>query len=224
MITSEQWSGKSNPWLVAHQKLQIHQDIAHDLERMQTAASQAGIDCSVASGFRSFERQVVIWNRKWRGELPLYNWRGEELDFSQLSDEQKLEAIMTWSALPGASRHHWGSDIDVYDRVAIKQRGQGLQLVHSEYKGHGPCAKLSKWLQHYAGNYGFTLPFAQYHGGVALEPWHLSHHATARAFEEARNPATLATFIAKSDLLGKATVLAHFDVIYHRYVLNEGKQ
>ncbi|MCZ8486094.1 D-alanyl-D-alanine carboxypeptidase family protein [Vibrio lentus] len=30
------------------------------------------------------------------------------------SEQQKLSAILRWSALPGASRHHWGCDFDVF--------------------------------------------------------------------------------------------------------------
>ena len=31
----------------------------------------------------------------------------------------ECDAILLWSALPGASRHHWGTDFDVFDRAAV---------------------------------------------------------------------------------------------------------
>ncbi len=32
-----------------------------------------------------------------------------------LSDLEKCKAMLRWSAVPGASRHHWGTEIDIFD-------------------------------------------------------------------------------------------------------------
>jgi len=52
----------------------------------------------------------VIWaqNYVWFGEKNIIGLLTEQiLPFNTLIEEQKLEAILTWSALPGAIRHHW---------------------------------------------------------------------------------------------------------------------
>ena len=82
---------------------------------MQVAAAHDGFNLQAASSWRSFERQLAIWNGKWRGERPLLDAASQPIDALQLSDEARLHAILRWSALPGTSRHHWGTDLDIYD-------------------------------------------------------------------------------------------------------------
>ena len=83
------------------------------------AAQQAGFELAVASGFRDFERQKWIWDAKASGERPLLDERGQPLDARQLTDRERMWAILRWSALPGASRHHWGTEVDVFDRSSL---------------------------------------------------------------------------------------------------------
>src|SRR5262245_22144469 len=80
---------------------------------MRDAAADAGIDLVPVSSFRDFERQVQIWNRKWHGERPLYDRAGRLLDHARLRESELVDAILCWSAVPGGSRHHWGTDLDV---------------------------------------------------------------------------------------------------------------
>ncbi len=35
------------------------------------------------------------------------------------AEAERVAAILVWSALPGASRHHWGTDCDVIDAAAL---------------------------------------------------------------------------------------------------------
>ena len=65
---------------------------------------------------------------------------------------------MLWSALPGASRHHWGTDFDVYDKAKIESTGKKLELIPEEYEDNGPCALLSQWLFNNAEKFGFYFP------------------------------------------------------------------
>ena len=189
---------------------------------MQYAASIEGIDLQIASAYRSFSRQLKIWQSKWRGELPLYDIKGQLLEHSVLQDSEKMHAILTWSALPGASRHHWGSDLDVYDKRAIQASGAKLQLLSAEYEQDGPCYELNLWLSANAADYGFSRPFAQYKGGVAAEAWHLSYHPVANEIYHAQDLSRLKTLIEDTDMLGKETVLAQFAMLFKRYILNEG--
>src|SRR5690606_5279708 len=116
----------------------------------------------------SYQRQANIWQRKWQGQLTVNNAAGKAIDVSRLSDGEKLAAILHWSALPGASRHHWGTDLDVYDARPFNNGERQLQLQVSEYQDEqGPCYRLYCWLRQHAADYGFFFPYAEFRGGVA---------------------------------------------------------
>lgn len=217
------WLGRGQPLLAdAGHDHRLHPDTLTAFLALQQAAQNDGIDLQIVSSFRDFQRQCAIWNKKWRGETPLLDRDGQPLCYESLSDVQKMHAILMWSALPGTSRHHWGSDLDVYDKTAVQAWSGRFSLVESEYTEGGPCYQLNQWLNQHMHTYGFMRPFAEYRGGVAQEPWHLSHQPSAKAFEQQRSLASLVQAIENSELEGKATVLAHVEEIYHRYVLNQG--
>ena len=83
---------------------------------LRRAARSEGIDLVPVSSFRDFARQLAIWNAKFSGEKPLYDADGRTLEAARLAPEERIAAILRWSALPGASRHHWGTDLDLIDR------------------------------------------------------------------------------------------------------------
>ena len=74
-----------------------------------------------------------------------------------------IDAILTWSALPGASRHHWGSDIDVIDAAALGP-GARAQLVAEEFAPGGRFERLNGWLDSNMGRFGFFRPYATVQG------------------------------------------------------------
>lgn len=197
-------------------------DTCAAFQAMQTAASIDGIDIQLVSSYRSFERQCAIWNAKWQGDLALRNEHNQILDPASLSDTEKMHAILLWSALPGASRHHWGTDIDVYDKTAVDHWEGEFELISAEYCGDGPCATLSVWLDTHAPQFNFFRPYERYLGGIGAEPWHLSYRPIADKIAYAFDKQALSTLLRNSDLLGWQTIEAHFDEIYHRYVLNKG--
>ncbi|WP_371194542.1 M15 family metallopeptidase [Glaciecola sp. SC05] len=191
---------------------------------MQQAAQDLDLDLQICSSFRGFDKQLSIWNRKWMGTLPLYTLNGEALDANTLSDEEKIHAIMLWSALPGASRHHWGTDFDFFDQANVIKQGHTFELVTQEYENNGPCAKLTQWVHKYAEHFGFYLPYAQYKGGVAREPWHLSHQETAENIQAHFDIAALHEQLTQSGILGKQAVLAALPELVTRYTYNKGIQ
>ena len=153
-------------------------EVCSAFKRMQEAAAQDNVDMQIVSSYRGFDRQLQIWQNKWIGKATLLDADENKLDTSSLSDQQKILAILTWSALPGASRHHWGTDLDVYDKNSVEHAQHDFQLVCSEYD-QGPCSKLNHWLTEHAIKFGFDRPYAQYKGGIAREPWHLSFKTSA---------------------------------------------
>lgn len=224
MLSALQLTGRCQQHLQTHgsqhPQLRLQAEVWPALAALQAAAAAAGLELAVASAFRDFDRQLAIWNRKFSGAATLYNEYGEALDASSLSVGEKVHAILTWSALPGASRHHWGTDLDVYDPRWFAATQQPLQLIAAEYEGSGPCAELACWLRQHAADYGFFLPYQQYRGGVAAEPWHLSYAPLATVAQAQHNVAVLADALAPAPLLGKDFVLAQLDEIYQRYISN----
>ncbi|MEZ5568792.1 MAG: M15 family metallopeptidase [Halioglobus sp.] len=152
-------------------------EVAAAFAALRRDAARAGFTLTIASSFRSFERQLSIWNGKASGERPLHDDRGEPLCAAQLTPDQRLRALLRFSAIPGTSRHHWGTDLDVFDAGALSA-GQTVQLTPAEVAPEGPFAPLHAWLdeQMAAGrSHGFFRPYAQERGGVAPERWHLSY-------------------------------------------------
>jgi LAS superfamily LD-carboxypeptidase LdcB len=196
----------------------LHYEVVASFLPMRDEAAGAGIDLRPISSFRDFERQLLLWNRKWRGERPLYDRAGAQLDAARLSDAQRVDAILCWSAVPGGSRHHWGSDLDVIDAAAMPD-GYQVQLLPSEYAPDGVFGKLSLWLDRNMHRYGFHRPYASDRGGAGIEPWHISYGPVARRATEELSLPVLRRAIVASDLLGKEVVLDRLPEIYTRFML-----
>ena len=185
---------------------------------MQVAAAHEGFNLQAASSWRSFERQLAIWNGKWRGERPLLDADNQPLDALQLDDMERLHAILRWSALPGTSRHHWGTDLDIYDPDCLPV-GTRLALEPWEYEAGGWFADLGEWLGDHMADFGFFLPYAKpldAAQGVAYEPWHISF--APESGEQRLDPDALALCLQQADIEGKACILSHLDEILARYV------
>ena len=223
-LTVEQWSGQDDTHLIdcSTAPHRLMKEVSFAFDAMQKHAAAEGIDLQLVSTFRNFERQLSIWNSKWQGALPLYDINDRLLDTSKLNDKEKMHAILTWSALPGASRHHWGTDLDVYDKAAVTASGQTFNLIRSEYIQGGPCYKLAEWLEAHVQQYKFSLPYREYKNGVAPEPWHLSFQPIAESIVRQLTVEQLAHVIAEAPLAGKQIVMENLDEIFHRYTLNEG--
>jgi len=197
----------------------IHQQMCTAFEALRQSAETAGIELKIASGFRSFDRQLQIWNNKFIGNTAIKKTNGEIVDISRLSDWQIIEAILLYSALPGASRHHWGSDIDVYAPNLLAS-GESLQLEPWEYQESGPMEKLSTWLTQHAADFGFYLPYDCFRGGIAEEPWHLSFAPLAKQYQATFTLKTLHDCILNSDIAGKAVIINNLTEIAKHYINN----
>lgn len=197
----------------------LQAEVIVELQALAEAAARAGFCLQVASSYRSFERQLLIWNDKALGRRPLLDGLGQPLDVAQLSQEALLWAILRWSALPGASRHHWGTDVDVYDSSRMAPEYQ-LQLTQAETQGDGPCAEFHQWLTRElaSAKWRFYRPYDQDRGGVAPEPWHLSYAPLARQCAQLLTLELLAQQIAATDIELKSVILAHLPDIYNRFI------
>jgi len=205
-VTNSQLYGLSEDHLIAIDSVhKLQPEAAAAFSCMQQAAKEDGVQIEIASSFRGFDRQLAIWNRKFNSET-----------LSCLEPQARIESIMRWSALPGTSRHHWGTDCDLYDPTQLQ--GATLQLEPWEYEVGGPCAEVFDWLQTHALQFGFYRPYATDLGGVAPEPWHWSYAPLSETCRQAFNADELGQLLATRALLGKELVLPRLLEQVTRYV------
>lgn len=218
-MTDSELFGLDKAHLTQWREHWLHPLVIHDLDHLYASAKVAGFELGVASAFRSFERQQAIWNDKASGKRSVLDEEEQPIDVSSLLPGQLVEKIMRWSALPGASRHHWGTDFDVYDATAVSA-GHKLQLTVGETLDGGPFADFHRWLDSYleANALRFFRPYGKDRGGVAIEPWHLSHTSTAAGFQSHFSRERLKSRLTRTDLRLKAAVLDQFDALFSRFI------
>lgn len=196
-------------------------EAARAIERLAKRALSEGFELKITSSFRDFERQKSIWNAKASGQRVLLDSHGEILEFASLNEDQIIDAIMRWSAFPGASRHHWGTDVDVYDGSAVDPDYQ-VQLTPQEVSG--VFAPFYSWLDQLIASddaEGFYRPYDQDRGGVAPEAWHLSYRPLASQYERAYTSDFFLDHLnSLSDVLLLEQVKERADEIHARYISN----
>jgi LAS superfamily LD-carboxypeptidase LdcB len=195
----------------------LNPDAALQALAMRTAARAVGIELAIVSSFRDFDRQISIWNAKYSGERQLLDRGGRELTHARLSESALIDAILIWSALPGASRHHWGTDMDVIDRAAVDPDYRP-QLVPAEFGSDGPFARLDAWLTANMAAFGFFRPYTTDRGGVQPEPWHLSFAPVAGPALAALTLEVLSAALAASAIQGREALLERLPEIHARYI------
>jgi LAS superfamily LD-carboxypeptidase LdcB len=192
----------------------LHADVVAPFLNLRRAALDEGIDLAAASSFRDFDRQLTIWNGKFSGERPMFDAAGSRLDAKSMTARERVDAILLWSALPGASRHHWGTDLDLVDR----RPGPEIKLTREEFAAGGPLAQMGLWLGANAPRFGFFRPFQGVRSGVQPEPWHFSFAPIAETARRRLTPQVLRTALAGAPLLGREVVLESLDELHARYV------
>lgn len=200
----------------------LHHDVLAPWRQLCQAAALEGFDLQIASAYRSFQRQKTIWDEKLLGQRSVLDDSGCPLVLDDFSPLERVCKVLRWSALPGASRHHWGTDIDIYDRAAIGEHYQ-LQLTLDEYTSGGPFQPMVAWLTEYLysqDNPGFILPYREDRGGVMPEPWHLSYWPVARQFQAHWSAELLLNYLRGDQLVQQETVEQHFDSLYASYIKN----
>lgn len=195
----------------------LHRDAVRPFLEMRAAAARDGIDLVPVSSFRDFDAQLRIWNEKYRGERTLYDRSGTRLEPAALNETELIDAMLCWSAVPGASRHHWGTEIDVVDNNALPS-GHGVKLLPIEFGPGGPFGRLSDWLDAHMHAHRFFRPYRNDRGGVAPEPWHLSYAPVAQRALEQLTVEVLRAVLEERSVLGKPELLNRLAAIHRRYV------
>jgi LAS superfamily LD-carboxypeptidase LdcB len=219
VLDPEQLTGRSRGHVRELEDLRctLQPEAAQAFRALRAAAAADGMELAAVSSFRDFERQLTIWNDKFRARRALLDRDGSPLEAAGMTPAERVRAILYWSALPGASRHHWGTEIDVIDRRALSGDGKP-QLVPAEYAPEGVFGPLARWLDEHAEGYGFFRPYDRDRGGVQPEPWHLSFAPVAATALPALTVEVLAGALRGVDLAGAEAVWPQLGDIHARYV------
>lgn len=196
----------------------VHKQVAEPIKALQQAAQQAGFDLRLASSFRSFERQQLIWNEKALGKRPVFNRQQQQIDLNQHTEIDAVNSVCIFSAIPGLSRHHWGTDFDVYDAKQFDAENRP-QLTPDEYHTGGRNYPMYLWLVENMQKFGFIHVYTDnQQTGVAAEPWHISYLPTAQIAQQAFNLAECKQILSQQTLAYKHTLLDNLDNLYQTYV------
>ena len=227
MITTAHLTGQAESHLCSSAEgeslgARVNEDVVEPFLQLRGEARTEGFQLEILSGFRDFDRQLGIWNRKATGQQAVLDSNAVPLDIESLSEKELAFAILRWSALPGASRHHWGTDLDVFD-AAARPEGYEIELIPEEVNSGGIFGPLHDWLDERISAFsavGFFRPYEWDRNGVAPERWHLSYAPVADQYESLLTTEVVRNTIQNTNIELKEVVLAHLDEIYERFVFN----
>ena len=162
MLPTEELIGKGNPTLFG-EGFSLRKEAHESFLKMKKAATKSGIKIKVVSSYRNYSHQNRIWERKYK-----------KFTSEGLSPIDAIKKIVEYSTIPGTSRHHWGTDLDIVDG-AVKQPTS--LLVANHFHNNGPFCKLKEWLDEHSETYDFYLVYTDNGNrkGFKYEPWHLSY-------------------------------------------------
>ena len=134
---------------LAVQDIYLQKEVYEKYLEMYNHAKKDEVNLVLLSGTRNLPHQIKVWSRKWNLNTSPKN-----------ATKQNLEFV----AMPMASRHHWGTDLDFWDISNNLEKGK------SEYK----------WLIQNANKYGFYQVYTskeEEHNrtGYNEEKWHWSY-------------------------------------------------
>ena len=182
-------------------------DASRAFTALSRRAASEGFDLRPASAFRDYDRQARIVNEKWSGNRSVEDEAGRPIVRASMSDTAWLGAILRYSALPGTSRHHWGTDLDIWDAAAVEP-DYTLRLSPDEYVADGVFSAMTQWMDELIGAddaEGFYKPYAIDRGGIAPEAWHISYRPVASRYGRLLSPDTLLSlWRGEPDALGVA--------------------
>ena len=181
--------GKGTPSLYGT-KFKLQKEVSDAFIAMQKEALKSGIQIQVVSSYRSYDHQKRIWSNKYKR----YISKG-------LSPEMAIQKIIEFSTIPGTSRHHWGTDLDIIDGT-MKRPRDALESRH--FEGNGVYAKLKEWLVLNASSYGFCEVYTNQSNrkGFAYEPWHYSYEPLSRAMLQNYLKIDIQSLLKEDALLG----------------------
>ncbi|MGO1585644.1 MAG: M15 family metallopeptidase [Mesonia sp.] len=203
-FTLDELTGKANLSLYG-EGYQLREEVNKAFSKMQAEAKKEGIHIQIVSAYRSYERQKQIFNAK----FSRYTKRG-------LSGTDAVKKIIEYSTIPGTSRHHWGTDIDIIDAKAKQPKNV---LMPRNYDEDGPYCEMKMWLNEHSEKFGFYIVYTNNpkRKGFHPEPWHFSYQKTSLAMLKAYQDIDFQKIITQdTDLKGRAFLSESFLETYKK--------
>ena len=190
----------------------LRKETYEGFKKMWAAAQADNIDLKIISATRNFYRQKSIWEAKWIGIRKIEN--GSNAQKKYPNPKTRALKILEYSSMPGTSRHHWGTDIDIN------------RLVNSYFET-GQGKKEYDWLVANAARFGFCQPYSpkaavpnflregERPHGYNEEKWHWSYMPVAEQLTD------LAESELKDKMIGgfKGSDVAEEIGVVEKYVL-----
>ena len=153
---------------IGGQRVWGQKDAVEAFGRMAEAAAVNGYQLKIVSAFRSFSDQKKIWEDKWTGVTPVEKGK---LPKTVPDPNKRALKILEYSSMPGASRHHWGTDFD-------------FNALDNKYFNTKDGKLIYDWLVLHAAEFGFCQTYsAKGKGGRSSgyeeEKWHWSYMPVA---------------------------------------------
>jgi len=188
-FTRDELIGKGNPNLLG-EKFKMQKDTYASFLKMKAEASKENISIELVSAYRSFDKQKQIFENKYR----LFLSEG-------LTPLEAINKIIEYSTIPGTSRHHWGTDIDIIDANAPRPESV---LEEEHFYGNGPYCKLKEWLNINATSFGFYEVYTNNpdRKGFKHEPWHFSYASISKPMLEEYKKLDLKKVFKEENILG----------------------
>lgn len=144
----------------------MHCEAYEAFKNMYFEAKACGISLKIISAGRNFDYQKGIWERKWK-----------DGKYIKYFGADRVKNIMKYSSMPGTSRHHWGTDID-------------LNSLSNSYFSKGEGMREYEWLCSHANSFGFYQTYTSKDSGrtgYEEEKWHWSYMPVAEKLLAAYN-------------------------------------
>jgi len=203
--TRSQLIGKGNPDIIGDSYTsKMHRETKSALKRMSDAAASENIKVEIVSAYRSFQRQKEIFEGKYNRFIA-----------EGLTPLAAIEKIIAYSTIPGTSRHHWGTDIDIIDGNAVRPSSV---LQAKNFHGKGPFCKMKEWLDTHAESFGFYEVYTDnpQRKGFEYEPWHFSYAAVSKPMLLAYRDLDLKTVFLKEKIKGSTHFTDDFITRYRK--------
>lgn len=191
-FSRDQLIGKDESSIVGNSyTTKMHKETSAAFQKMKATALAEGINIELVSAYRSFQRQKEIFEGKYK-----------RFTAQGLNPIKAIEKIIEYSTIPGTSRHHWGTDIDIIDANA-KPRPKSV-LQPELFHGEGLFCKLKDWLNENANSFGFYEVYTDNpkRKGFKYEPWHFSYAPVSRPMLEEYKKLDILKILQEEKILG----------------------
>ncbi|MGV0845663.1 M15 family metallopeptidase [Empedobacter falsenii] len=181
--------GKGNPKLIHKNNYALLPEVSEAFEKMKQEAKKAGFNIYVISSYRDFDYQKGIWNRKFTSNS------------KNLTPEKNISKIIEYSTIPGTSRHHWGTDLDIIHSVNDIPNDP---LNEKHFNKGGSMEKFKEWLDQNSEKFGFYLVYTNNpkRKGFKYEPWHFTYKPISQKMLQQYNKLDINTILKKEKLIG----------------------